>query len=126
VVHRLTPMASGEHPLDVDQICSDRERAVLSKVVMLAEKAGKHVDLLVVPAKDPCEAVVQTAWKLRAARVVIGQSPLLSPERQRMLLERAWENLPEPRPPLTFEISDLGATIVFTLEPHIEEVTANG
>jgi hypothetical protein len=43
-----------------------------------------------------------------------------------MLLERAWENLPEPRPPLTFEISDSGASIVFAFEPHLEEVTANG
>ena len=126
VVHRLTPMASGEYPLDVDQICSDRERAILSKVVMLAEKAGKHVDLLVAPAKDACAAVVQTAWKLHSARVVIPRSPSASPERQRMLLERAWESLPEPRPPLTLEISDSPASIVFTLEPHIEEVTANG
>jgi amino acid transporter len=126
VVHRLTPMASGEHPLDVDQICSDRERAILSKVVMLAEKAGKHVDLLVAPAKDACAAVVQTAWKLHSARVVIPGSPSASPERQRMLLERAWESLPEPRPPLTLEISDSRASIVFTLEPHIEEVTASG
>src|SRR5438552_10035341 len=42
VVHRLSLMASGEHPLDVDQICSEREIEALSKIVSIAEKAGKH------------------------------------------------------------------------------------
>jgi hypothetical protein len=37
-------MASAEDELNADQICSDREIKLLSKVVTVAEKAGKHIE----------------------------------------------------------------------------------
>jgi amino acid transporter len=125
VIHRLTPMPSAEHPLEVDQICSDRERAILSRVVAVAERVGKPVSLLVAPAKDACAAVVQAAWKLHSAHVVVEGSPSLTPNQQKERLERTWRALPEPRPALTFEIYSSGDSILFTLEP-LEDVVANG
>jgi amino acid transporter len=120
VVHRLSPMASAEHPLEMNQICSDREIELLSKVVSMAEKAGKHVELLVVPAKDTSCAVVLTAQKLRSSRIVVRQCPHVSPEEQGRELGRAWEQLPEPRPSLTVEVSPgrEGEPMMFSLGPH--------
>src|ERR1022692_3220255 len=42
-VRQVTQAGSGEHPLDASQIFSVDETAVFTKVVNLAEKAGKHV-----------------------------------------------------------------------------------
>ena len=58
--------------------CRDR---VFTKVVTLAEKAGKHVELMVVPGTDPYDAIVQTAARLQSSRIVMGLSPKLTPSR---------------------------------------------
>ena len=121
VVHRLSPVASAEHSLAFDQICSSRESELLSRVVSVAEKAGKPVELLVVPAKDPACALVHTAQKLEAFRIVIRQSPRIKPEEQAHQLGSAWEQLPEPRPLLTLEVvpGKEGESKVFLLGPHL-------
>ena len=49
----VTPAGSGEHGLDVDQLFADDENLVFSRVVGLAEKAGKHVELVTLPSTDP-------------------------------------------------------------------------
>ena len=63
-----------EYELTQAQIFGVQEQEVFSSVVTLAEKEGKTVELLVVPAIDPFDAVVQTADKLKAARLVTGVS----------------------------------------------------
>ncbi len=73
-------------------------------MVTLAEKAGKHVELMVVPGSDPYEAVVQTAALLQSSRIVMGLSPKLTPSEQGAQVGRFWEQLPEPRPSLSLEI----------------------
>src|ERR1035438_3897206 len=42
-VRGVTQAASGEHPLEASQIFSDAETSVFTKVVTLAEKAGKQI-----------------------------------------------------------------------------------
>ena len=103
-VRQVSTAGSGEHPLGTDQIFSDDETTVFTRVVTLAEKAGKHVELMVVPGTDPYEAVVQTAARLQSSRIVMGLSPKLTPAEQGELVGRHWENLPEPRPSLSLEI----------------------
>ena len=49
-------------------------RNCFTRVVTMAEKEGKTVDLLVVPGVDPFDAMVQTAAKLQASRLVTGVS----------------------------------------------------
>ena len=46
----------------------------------MAEKEGKPVELLVVPAVDPFDAMVQTAAKLKASRLVTGVSARMESE----------------------------------------------
>ena len=119
-VRPVTQAASGEHSLDTDQIFAGAETEVFSKVVTLAEKAGKHVELMVVPGTDPYEAVVQTAARLRSSRIVMGLSPKLTPSEQGSLVGGYWEALPEPRPSLSLEIvlENEKDVVFFNLGPH--------
>ncbi len=119
-VRRVTQAASGEHPLDADQIFSDDETNVFTRVVTLAEKAGKHVELMVVPGSDPYEAVVRTAARLQSSRIVMGLSPKLTPSEQGAQVGRYWEQLPEPRPSISLEIvlENQKDVVFFNLGPH--------
>ena len=58
---RTISTGAGEYDLSDDQIFSDYEKELFSHVVELAEKEGKPVELLVVPAVNPFDAMVQTA-----------------------------------------------------------------
>ncbi len=76
VVMTVRPITTGagEYGLSESQIFSGYEKELFSRVVTMAEKEGKPVDLLVVPAVDPFDAMVQTAAKLQASRLVTGVS----------------------------------------------------
>jgi hypothetical protein len=93
---------------------------VFSRVVGLAEKAGKHVELLTVPGTDPWLAIVQTAAVLKSARLVTGLSPNLTPAEQGRRVGVAWEELPAPRPSLSLEVvmPDPNESMYFNLGPH--------
>ncbi|HEY1243071.1 MAG TPA: APC family permease [Bryobacteraceae bacterium] len=119
-VRGVNPASSGEHPLTTDQIFSDDETTVFTRVVSIAEKAGKHVELMVVPGSDPYEAVVQTAARLKSSRIVMGLSPKLTPAEQGAQVGRYWEKLPEPRPSLSLEIvlDNQKDVLFFNLGPH--------
>ena len=56
-VRLVTQAGSGEHALESSQLFSEDETNVFTRVVTLAEKAGKHVELMVVPGSDPYQAV---------------------------------------------------------------------
>ncbi len=119
-VRTVTQAGSGEYALTPDQIFSDSETEVFTHVVTLAEKAGKHVELMVVPGNDPYEAVVQTAARLQSSRIVMGLSPKLTPSEQGAQVGYFWEQLPEPRPALSLEIvlENQKDVVFFNLGPH--------
>ncbi len=119
-VRQVTQAGSGEHALDTGQIFAEDETSVFSHVVALAEKAGKHVELMVVPGSDPYEAVVQTAARLQSSRIVMGLSPKLTPSEQGAQVGRYWEQLPEPRPAISLEIvlENQKDLVFFNLGPH--------
>jgi len=116
----VTQAASGEHGLEADQVFADQENAVFSRVVGLAEKAGKHVELLTVPGTEPWLAIIQTASVLKSARIVTGLSPNLTPAEQGRRVGAAWEDLPQPRPSLSLEVvmPDPNESMYFNLGPH--------
>ena len=118
-VRNVTQSGSGEHTLDPDQLFAEDETDVFTKVVFLAEKAGKHVELLVVPGTDPNDAMMQTARLLQASRIVTGLSLKMDPAEQGKLVGQAWERLPPPRPSVSLEIvTDDGRSVFFNLGPH--------
>jgi nucleotide-binding universal stress UspA family protein len=119
-IRDVTSAGSGEHTLEAGQIFAGAETGLFTKVVALAEKAGKHVELLTVPGARPYEAIVQTAQRLESARIVMGLSPKLSPAEQGRAVGQAWEQLPQPRPTLSLEMVSPGQeeSLFFNLGPH--------
>lgn len=106
VVMTVRPVLAGdaEYELQDQQIFSDYERELFTRVVALAEKEGKPVELLVVPATDPFVALVQTAQNLKASRLVTGVSKTMASEELARRIGMAWEKLPEPKTPFSLEI----------------------
>ena len=121
-VHRVTQAASGEHDVGATQIFASAETQVFTQAVALAEKAGKHIELLAVAGTDPWIAIVQTAQRLQSNRIVTGLSPLYeaNPAEQGKIVGEAWEQLPQPRPSLSLEIvmPDPTQSLFFNLGPH--------
>jgi amino acid transporter len=121
VVMTVRPITtgSGEYELSDAQFFTDYERELFSRVVTLAEKEGKPVELLVVPGVDPFDAMVQTAARLKATRLVSGVSARMDSEELARRIGRAWERLPEPRHPFSLEvISPDRPSIYVNLGPH--------
>jgi hypothetical protein len=116
---RNVSTGAGEYDLGENQLFTDDEREVFTRVVAMAEKEGKTVDLLVVPAVNPFDAMVQTASKLQASRLVTGVSARMDSEELARRIGQAWERLPEPRHPFSLEIitPDRPSTFV-NLGPH--------
>jgi amino acid transporter len=121
VVMTVRQLSAGvaEYDLRDDQLFAGYEQELFSHVVTVAEKEGKSVELLVIPAVDPFDAMVQTAARLRASRLVVGVSPRMESEELAQRLGLAWERLPAPRHPFSLEIihPDRPSTFV-NLGPH--------
>src|SRR4030095_5359140 len=110
---------AGEYELGQNQLFTDYERELFTRVVAMAEKEGKTVDLLTVPGVNPFDAMVQTASKLQASRLVKGVSAKMDSEELAKRIGAAWEKLPEPRHPFSLEIITPGRPSAFkNLGPH--------
>lgn len=121
VVMTSRPISTGaaEYDLHEEQLFSDYERELFSHVVEMAEKEGKPVELVVVPAVDPFDAMVQTAARLQASRLVTGVSAKMASEELARRIGLAWERLPEPRHAFSLEvISPERPSIYVNLGPH--------
>jgi nucleotide-binding universal stress UspA family protein len=117
-VRRLSTGAA-EYELREDQIFAEYERTLFSRVVEIAEKEGKPVELLVVQGVDPFDALVQTAAKLQASRLVTGVSAQMDSEELARRIGLAWERLPEPRHPFSLEVISPGRPSIYVnLGPH--------
>ena len=121
VVMTVRPISTGagEYELSDAQIFSDYEKELFSHVVEMAEKAGKPVELLVVPAVNPFDALAHAASALRASRLVTGVSARMESDELARRIGLAWEALPEPRHPFSLEVisADRPSTYV-NLGPH--------
>ncbi len=120
VIHRVGLLASSEYQPTAEQICGKRETELFSKVVNIAEKAGKHVELLTIPGRDYYQALLFAAQQLDSSRIVTNSAPHLPPEEQARQVGQAWEQLPEPRRGMTLEIVPPNGDkpMLFALGPH--------
>ena len=86
---------AGERDLYDTNLFTDYERRLFTRVVALAEKHGKPVELVLVPATNVFDAVAQTALSLDCAEIVAGLSSKMTAIEQARELGRAWERLAE-------------------------------
>jgi hypothetical protein len=101
-VRMIGPAGGGR---EEEPVFTDYEQRLFTRVVALAEKHGKSVDLVVVRSDNIYDAVTQTAVRLDSSEIVAGLSSRLSTLEQTRNLGRAWERLPQkPRRPVTFKL----------------------
>ena len=105
VVMTVRPLGpDSEYELKDDQVFGSDEKSLFTAVVNMAEKEGKPVELLVVPAINPFDALVQTADQLKVSRLITGVSPKMTSDELARQIGLAWERLPEPRHSFSLEI----------------------
>ncbi len=104
---------------EASEIFDHYEQELFTAAVTVAEKEGRPVSLLVVPAGDVFDAIVVTAQRLDSSRIVCGLSNKLTSDEQAKLTGDAWERLPEPRPRLIIEVHEPdGKVREYPLGPH--------
>ena len=110
---------SGNTVFDAAEVFDHYEQELFTTVVAVAEKEGKPVSLLVVPATNVFDAIVGTAQRLDSSRVVSGISNKLTSDEQAKMTGDAWEALPEPKPRIIMEVySPDGGFHEYPLGPH--------
>jgi amino acid transporter len=83
--------------LSADELFTDYEQTLFTRVVAIAERHGRGVKLLVLPATNIFDAVAQTAVLLEAGEIVVGESANLTPADQAHLMGAAWDRTPHDR-----------------------------
>jgi len=123
---RVSQFGAAAYDLSTEQIFSDYEQQLFTRAVSVAESFGKHVSLLVVPARDVWSAIVQTANNLESSAVVSGLSSKMTSQEQAFELGRAWEGAPEPRRQFVLQIVHPDAKTVdtFRIGPHTPAMDA--
>jgi amino acid transporter len=110
---------SGSMVMEASEVFDQYEQELFTAVVATAEKEGRPVSLLVVPATNVFDAIVVTAQRLGSSRIVCGLSNKLTADEQAKLTGDAWERLPEPRPRLELEVAfPDGDSSTYSLGPH--------
>jgi len=110
----------GDTSFDVREVFDHYEQELFTAAVAAAEKEGKPISLLVVPATDVFDSIVVTAQRLESSRIVCGLSNKLTPDEQGKLTGDAWERLPEPKPRLVMEVRlPNGVSREYYLGPHL-------
>lgn len=108
-----------------DELFSKYEQQLFTSVVAIAERQGKHVNLLVAPSTSPFQGIANAAFRLEAARIIAGKSSVLTPEEQSLRLSAAWEQIPgSERRLMVFEVIDPnGQSQTFSLGAHPPHLT---
>jgi hypothetical protein len=110
---------SGSAVMEASQVFDHYEQELFTAAVAVAEKEGKPISLLVVPATDVFDAIMVTAQRLDSSRVICGLSNKLTADEQAKLTGDAWERMPEPRPRLCLEVCAPDGTVrEYTIGPH--------
>lgn len=121
----LAGPGGGERELPDETLFTEYEQRLFTRVVALAEKHGKPVELVIVPATNVFDAVAQTAMRLDSAVLVAGLSAKMTAQDQARELGRAWERLPDkPRRQVAFKVIEPnGVEHVVHLGAHAPHLT---
>jgi amino acid transporter len=100
-IRLVTGPDAGVSDIEKEELFTDYEQILFTRVVAVAERHGRAVKLLVVPATNVFDAVARTAVKLQAREIVFGESAKMSAEDQALRLGEAWDRIPHQRALLT-------------------------
>jgi hypothetical protein len=88
---------AGVADIEHEELFTDYEQKLFTRVVAIAERQGKSAKLLVVPSTNVFDAIAQTAVRLRASAIVVGESAKMDAAMQAHYLGEAWERTPHDR-----------------------------
>ena len=118
-LYHREPSFGGSSVMEAGQVFDHYEQELFTAAVAVAEKEGKPISLLVVPATDVFDAILVTAQRLDSSRVVCGPSNKLTVDEQAKLTGDAWERMPEPRPRVCLEVYAPDGTVrEYKIGPH--------
>jgi amino acid transporter len=115
----------GYSGLAQSSVFASYEQLLFSRVVALAEKAGKKVHLLVVPSSNVFDAAVQTAMQIESSEIISGLSSVMTPIDQARGMGEAWERMTHrPSRALPYRVVHPGGEVQeFSLGAHPPRLT---
>jgi hypothetical protein len=125
-IRLLRGPGGSSHDPDADELFTDYEQTLFTRVVAIAERHGRGVKLLVLPATNIFDAVAQTAVILKASEIVVGESAVIAPGEQAHQMGEAWDRTPRERELITqfvIHFAD-GHVQKFSLGAHPPSLTA--
>lgn len=84
---------TGFRDFDSARLFKDYEQTLFTKVVAVAEREGRPVKLLVVPASNAGDAIVQTAARLQSTEIVVGESGKFNAAQLAQMLGESWDRV---------------------------------
>jgi len=96
-IRLLTGPDAGVSDIEREELFTDYEQVLFTRVVAVAERHGRSVKLLVVPSINVYDAIAQTAVRLGMREIVLGESAKLSASEQARLIGDAWDRTPLAR-----------------------------
>jgi amino acid transporter len=125
-VRLLRRSSAGSSELEAEQLFGSVEQYLFSQALSMAEKRGKTVRLVVIPANDLWGGILAAALKLQSSTIVLGRSSKFTGAELARQIGLAWEQLPDPRPQFNLEIyAPGGEHEFFLLGPHAPNLTSN-
>lgn len=103
---RMRGVHHDQGSLTRDQIFMSFEQKLFSRVVSMAEKEGKRINMLVVPGNDITDIIIRSALQLKSSKVVAGISNRMPMDEQARRLGEAWEKAGPHSRGLTLELID--------------------
>src|SRR5258708_15272192 len=96
-IRLLRGPSGGGAELEADELFTDYEQHLFTRVVAIAERAGRHGKLRLLPATTVFDAVAQTAVRLEASEIVVGGSENMTPGDQAHQMRYAEDRTPHDR-----------------------------
>jgi amino acid transporter len=115
---------AGAENIGQEELFTDYEQLLFTRVVAVAERHGRAVKLLVVPSSNVFDAVAQTAVRLQASEIVVGESAKMSAADQAHQLGAAWDRA-SIGPSIATQLVVLGVDghkSVFSLGAHVPDL----
>jgi hypothetical protein len=93
-IRLLTGPDAGVSDIEKEELFTDYEQILFTRVVAVAERHGRAVKLLVVPSTNVFDAVARTAVQLQAREIVFGESAKMTAGDQAFRLGEVWDRIP--------------------------------
>jgi hypothetical protein len=121
----LTGPDAGSVDIEREELFTDYEQVLFTRVVSIAERHGRSVKLLVVPSTNVFDAVAQTAVRLGVRDIVLGESAKMAAAEQARLVGEAWDRTPRDASLSTRLVvyTAAGAADRFALGAHAPELS---